>query len=66
MFFYLQNTRFLVAKESRSYFNIKNNYVYWDLNLVTLIVIFGCVNVWGILYIDDAIIHIANVFVYSY
>lgn len=28
MFFYLQNTRFLVAKESRSYFNIKNNYVY--------------------------------------
>jgi len=66
MFFYLQNTRFLVAKESRSYFNIKNNYVYWDLNLVTLVVIFGCVNVWGILCIDDAIIHVANIFVYSY
>ena len=64
MFFYLQNTRYLVSKEPKAYFNIKNNYAFWDSNLILLAVVFGCINVWGILCFDDAMIHVMNVYTY--
>lgn len=53
MFFYLQNIRFLVSKNPKMYFNIKNNFVFLDKNLILFIICLNLFSIFGVIVTDD-------------
>lgn len=66
MYFYIQNLRFIVSKEPRNYFLFKNNYVYFNKNMLSLIILINLLNIFGIFYLDDIFIYLYSVYSYIY
>lgn len=66
MFFYLQNIRFLVSKNPKIYFNIKNNFVFLDKSLILFIICLNLFSIFGILAVDDYLIFFNCIFSYLF
>jgi NADH:ubiquinone oxidoreductase subunit 2 (subunit N) len=56
IYFYIQNLRFLVTKTLFFFFNFQNYYVFFNFNLILLLVLLNTLNFFGILFIDDFIL----------
>jgi len=52
MFFYLQNIRFSSGYDIKNIFIIKNNKIYINYNLVSLLVLFNTINTIGLLFVE--------------
>lgn len=65
MFFYLQNIRFLVSSNPKNFFNIKNNFVFWDKTLILFIILLNLFSIFGMFLADDYTIFFNCVFSYS-
>ena len=52
MLFYLQNIRFSSGYDIKNIFIIKNNKIYINYNLVSLLVLFNTVNTIGLLFVE--------------
>lgn len=61
MFFYLQNIRFIVSKQRFKFFNLKNYFVYYDWSLISLLVLFSFINIFGIFFFNHIFIYLYNV-----
>lgn len=66
LFFYLQNVRFMTSSNSRVYFNIKNNFVFWDTTLFNYIVLLNLLNILGFIFVEDYLAYFNLLFSYIY
>lgn len=58
MYFYIQNIRFLITKSSNHFFMIKNNFIYFEFNLIYYVIILNFINFFGLLFVEDLLIYI--------
>ena len=65
IYFYIQNFRFLISKSNNFFFFFKKNYVYINFNLVYILVILNFFNFFGIIFIEDLLIFLDNICLYS-
>lgn len=56
IYFYILNIRFLLTKSTKTFFFVKNFTVYYNFNIVTLLLFFTILNVFGIFFLNDLII----------
>ncbi len=55
IYFYIQNLRFLVSKTQHNFFIVNCYYVFFNKNLINLLVLLNFWNYFGILYFEDAL-----------
>lgn len=65
IYFYIQNLRFIISKTQPNYFLIGGFYVYFNKNLINLIVLLNLFNFFSILYFEDMLYFVLNVFYYK-
>ena len=65
IYFYIQNFRFLVSKSNSFFFIFKKNYASLNFNLVYILVLLNFFNFFGVFYIEDLLIFIDNICLYS-
>ncbi len=65
IYFYIQNLRFLISKTQPNYFLIGGFYVFFNKNLINLIVFLNLFNFFSIMYFEDLFYFVLNVFFYK-
>lgn len=62
IYFYIQNLRFLIAKTQPNFFLIRGFYVFFNKNLINLIVLLNLLNFFSIFYFEDFLYFVLNLF----
>jgi NADH:ubiquinone oxidoreductase subunit 2 (subunit N) len=62
IYFYIQNIRFVISKEVRNIFILKNNFVFFNFNIIALTIFLNFFNMFGIFFFDDFLIFINFMF----
>jgi len=62
MFFYIQNTRFIISKEQKFFFIFRENKIHISYLLIKIIILLNFVNFIGILIYNDIYIYFNNCF----
>lgn len=57
IYFYIQNLRFLISKNSSNKFSIKNNLIVFNANLLFYINFLNFFNVFSIFFIEDVVLY---------
>lgn len=65
IYFYIQNLRFLISKTQSNNFLISGYYVFFNTNLLNLLVLLNLLNFFGILYVEDALYIFVNIVSYK-
>lgn len=65
IYFYIQNFRFLISKSNNNFFFFNKNYVFINFNLVFILVIFNFFNFFGVFFVEDLLIFLDNICLYS-
>lgn len=60
IYFYIQNLRFLISKTQLNYFLISGFYIFFNKNLINMLVLFNIINFFGILYFEDILYFFIN------
>ena len=65
IYFYIQNLRFLVSKTQQQNFLVAGFYVFFNKQLLNLLVLFNILNSLGILYFEDILYYFLNITMYK-
>ena len=65
IYFYIQNLRFLISKSYYNYFIVGGYYVFFNKNLINLLVLLNLLNFFSILYLEDFFYIYINVITYK-
>lgn len=56
LYFYIQNIRFIISKNSTNLNNVKNNYVFLDFKLINVVCFINAINVIGLFTFEDLLL----------
>jgi len=65
IYFYIQNLRFLISKTQQNYWLVAGYYVFFNINLINIIVFLNLLNFFGILYFEDILYFFLNILTYK-
>ena len=65
IYFYIQNLRFLISKTQQNYWLVVGYYVFFNINLINIIVFLNLLNFFGILYFEDILYFFLNILTYK-
>ena len=65
IYFYIQNLRFLISKTQPNFFIVGGFYVFFNKNLLNILVFLNILNFFGILYFEDFLYFFLNVCFYK-
>jgi len=65
IYFYVQNLRFLVSKSQANFFLICGYYVLFNKTIINILVILNVFNFFSIIYVEDVLYMVINIFLYK-
>lgn len=65
IYFYIQNFRFLISKSNNYFFFFTDNHAFINFNLVFILIIFNFFNFFSIFFLEDLMIFLDNICLYS-
>lgn len=66
IYFYIQNLRFIISKTQPSYFIVGGFYVFFNKDLLNILVLLNVLNFFSILYFEDILYLFLNVVSFKY
>jgi NADH-quinone oxidoreductase subunit N len=65
IYFYIQNLRFLISKTQYNFFLINGYYIFFNKQLLNILVFLNFLNFFGILYLEDIFYLFSNIITYK-
>ena len=66
IYFYILNIRFLIVKNTKSYFFLKNYTVYLNFYVIVILVLFTILNLFGFFFLNDLVLYINMLFSFNF
>jgi NADH-quinone oxidoreductase subunit N len=65
IYFYIQNLRFLISKTQQNYWLVAGYHVFFNKNLINIVVFLNLLNFFGIMYFEDILYIFLNILSYK-